>query len=213
MTTHTTDGEGTRRTRSAPGTESPSGGYPVMKKWEGGKFQFGKAIGVAVEVIARGEREEDGAVRREDAGHVPVRGISPIIHKNTLVSLFPLQRLEIKLVLRMLWFVRKCTDSVQRMKAIRSCCNISSSEKKKHDQLHYQSIVVHHRSPPTLPALCSQQIQVVPRVRVRRRRRDIRIIAVVACGPKTVAPIRSLQKCRRVTKMKGREGRVTLPRV
>ena len=82
MISRTTDGEGTRRTRSAPGTESPGGGYPVMKKWEGGKFQFGKAIGVAVEVLARGEREEDGAVRREDAGHVPVRGISPFIHKS-----------------------------------------------------------------------------------------------------------------------------------
>lgn len=111
-----------------------------MKKWEGGKFQFGKAIGVVV-VIARGEQErQDGAVRREDAGHVP---------------------------------------------ATRSCCNGSSSE-KKHDQLHYQKIVVHHGRPPTLPAVCSQ-IQVVPRVRVRRRRD---VIAVVVCGPKT-ASIRS----------------------
>ena len=187
MITHTTDGEGTRRTRSVPGTESPSGGYPVavMKKWEGGKFQFGKTIGVAV-VIARGEREEEGPVRREDAGHVPVRGISQLIQNNTLVSLFPLK---MTLTNAMVCTARKCTDSAQRMKAIRSCCNTSSSE-KKHDQLHYQTIVVHHRSPPTLPALCSLQIQVVPRVRVRRNRRDIRIIAVVACGPKT-APIRS----------------------
>ena len=57
-----------------------------MKKWEGGKFQFGKAIGVVV-VIARGEQErQDGAVRREDAGHVPVRRTSPFYHKITQVS-------------------------------------------------------------------------------------------------------------------------------
>ena len=62
------------------GTESPGGGYPVMKKWEGGKFQFGKAFGVGGGVIARGEQEEEGAVRRDAAGHVPVRGIS---HFNT----------------------------------------------------------------------------------------------------------------------------------
>ena len=133
--------------------------------------------------------------------------------------LLAFQKLDKKIVLTNV-LISECTDSIPRMQATRSCCNVRSSEKKrkKHDQLHYQTIVVHHRSPPTLPAVCSQQIQVVPCVRVRRRRRRrdtvIIIIVVVVCGRKTDSIIRSLQKCRRVTKTRGREGRVTaLPRV
>ena len=58
-----------------------------MKKWEGGKFQFGKAFGVGGDVIARGEQEkEEGAVRRDDVGHVPVRGIRVVSeHEHTRV--------------------------------------------------------------------------------------------------------------------------------
>ena len=75
MVPRTTDGEGTRRTRSAPATESLGGGRsPVVRRRDSETCPFGEAIGVAATFTVRGKREEEGVVRRGDAGHVPVRG-------------------------------------------------------------------------------------------------------------------------------------------
>ena len=73
----TTDGEGTRRTRSAPATESLGGGCRVVRRRrrDGGRRPLGEATGVTVTLNVRGEPEEDAVVHQGDAGHVPVRGI------------------------------------------------------------------------------------------------------------------------------------------
>ena len=68
----TTDGEGTRRTRSAPATESLGGGCTVGRRRDGGRCPLGEATGVTVALNVRGEPEEEAVVHQGDAGHVPV---------------------------------------------------------------------------------------------------------------------------------------------
>ena len=72
----TTDGEGTRRTRSTPATESLGGGCRVVRRRrDGGRRPLEEATGVTVALNVRGEPEEEAVVHQGDAGHVPVRGI------------------------------------------------------------------------------------------------------------------------------------------